>query len=99
MAMLRARAVSIWFSLMALGGFGFGLVAERRPLGDDVLAHPFALYFITVGAALLVLRVAAARPVPELLSERVLLLGCLVGALAFLAGNWFGTHVLLLAGV
>ncbi len=93
--MRRQHRVAAWFGLMALGGFGFGLLAERRPFGEDVLAHPFVLYFVVVGAALLALRVAAARPVPELLPERVLMLGCLVGVLAFLAGNWVGIHLLL----
>ena len=44
--------------------------------------------------ALLVLRVAGARPVPELIAERALLAGCLLGAAAFLAGNWAAAHLL-----
>ena len=79
---------------MALGGLAFGLYADRRPLGDDVLAHPLVLFFVVVGAALLALRFMLARPVPEILPERTLLLGCFVGLGAFLAGNWLATHVL-----
>jgi len=91
---VRQRRVAVWFGLMLLGGFGFGLFAERRPFGDDVFARPFVLFYVFVGVGLVVLRVAAARPVPELLSERALLAGCLVGALAFLAGNYVGVHIL-----
>ncbi len=93
---MRARPVTLWLVLMALGGFGFGLIAQRRPFGEDVFAHPFVAFFIVVGLALLILRVAAARPVPELLPERALLAGCALGAVAFLLGNWLEVHVLLL---
>jgi hypothetical protein len=31
--------------------------------------------------------------VPELIPERALLAGCLVGAIAFLAGNWVSAHL------
>ena len=72
---------------MALGGFGFGLLGDRRPFGTDVLTHPFVIFFAVVAVALLVLRVAGARPVPELIAERALLAGCLLGAAAFLAGG------------
>jgi hypothetical protein len=81
-----------WFALMMLGGFGFGLVAERRPFGEDILAYPLVVYFIAVGAALLVLRVARARPVPEIIPERALLLGGLAGVAAFLVGNFVMVH-------
>ena len=40
---------------MALAGFGFGLFADRRPFGDDILVHPLAVFFILVGLALLAL--------------------------------------------
>jgi hypothetical protein len=83
-----------WFGLMGLGGLAFGLVGDRRPLGNDILAHPFAVYFIVVGIALLALRFAAARPVPEIISERSLLAGCVVGAAAFLVGNWLAAHLI-----
>ena len=87
------RAQAWWYGLMAAGGLGFGLVGDRRPLGTDVLAHPFVLFFIAVTIGLIVLRIARARPVPELIPERALLIGCLVGGAAFLIGNWVATHV------
>jgi hypothetical protein len=73
---------------MAVGGFAFGLLGDRRPFGSDLLAHPLVVFFAIVAAALLVLRVARARPVPELIPERVLLIGCCIGGGAFLLGNW-----------
>jgi hypothetical protein len=91
-----SRALTWWFGLMVLGGVAFGLFADRRPFGDDVLAHPLAIYFVTVGVSLLALRIALARPVPELIPDRMLLFGCFAGLAAFLAGNWLGSHVLML---
>ncbi len=78
---------------MVAGGLAFGLVGDRRPLGTDVLAHPFVVFFIVVAVSLIVLRIARARPVPELIPERALVVGCLVGGGAFLIGNWVATHV------
>jgi hypothetical protein len=88
------RARVWWFAAMALGGFGFGLLGDRRPFGTDVLTHPFVIFFAVVAVALLVLRLACARPVPELIPERALVVGCLVGAAAFLAGNWAAAYLL-----
>ena len=88
------RARVWWFAAVALGGFGFGLLGDRRPFGTDVLTHPFVVFFAVVAVALLVLRLAAARPVPDLIPERALLAGCLLGAAAFLAGNWAAAHLL-----
>ena len=82
-----------WYGLMASGGFLFGLVGERRPFGTDVLAHPLVIFFIVVAAVLLVLRVARGRPVPELIPERALVIGCFAGGAAFLLGNLIVTHV------
>jgi hypothetical protein len=78
---------------MAAGGLAFGLLGDRRPFGTAVLGHPLVVYFILVAAALLVLRAAAARPVPELIPERALVLGCCIGAAAFLAGNFVAALV------
>ena len=89
-------ALTWWFGLMVLGGLAFGLFADRRPFGDDVLAHPLAVFFSAVAASLLMLRVAAQRPVPELIPDRMLLFGCFAGLAAFLVGNWVGSHLLLL---
>jgi hypothetical protein len=84
----RRRAQAWWYGLMGAGGFAFGLLGDRRPFGTDVLAHPLVVFFAVVGAALLILRVACARPVPELIAERALVIGCFLGGAAFLAGNW-----------
>ena len=79
---------------MAAGGLGFGLFGERRPFGDGVLFHPLVMFFVTVGIALLALRIVLARPVPEVISDRALMIGCAFGAAAFLAGNFLSIHVL-----
>lgn len=76
------------------GGLGFGLIGERRPFGNDMLAHPLVVYFVVVAVGLLVLRIALARPVPEVIPERVLLAGCLSGAAAFLVGNFISAHMM-----
>jgi len=91
----RPIALVLWYGLMAMGGLGFGLIGDRRPFGDGILSHPLVLYFVTAGVALLAVRVALARPVPEIISDRALVFGCVAGVAAFLAGNFIGTHVLL----
>jgi hypothetical protein len=83
-----------WFIVVALGGLGFGLTAERRLFGEGFFAHPVVAFFILVGIGLIVLRTALARPVPEIIPERALLIGCFAGLAMFLAGNWLGMHVL-----
>jgi hypothetical protein len=89
-----SRAHAWWYGLMAAGGFVFGLSGDRRPFGTDVLAHPIVVFFAVVAAALIVLRIARARPVPELIPERALVIGCCVGGAAFLLGNWVVAHVI-----
>jgi len=89
----RSHAQAWWYGLMAAGGLGFGLLGDRRPLGTDVLAHPFVLFFITVALALLIVRVASARPVPAFIPERALLIGCLLGGVSFLVGNGAAAHL------
>jgi hypothetical protein len=93
--MTQSRAVAWWYGVVALAGLAFGLIGDRRPFGHDVLAHPLVVYFALVGAALLILRFVLARPVPQVLPERRLLLGCFLGLGAFLIGNWAATHLLL----
>jgi hypothetical protein len=88
------RAQIYWFGAMLTGGLAFGLIGERRPLGDDVFAHPLVLFFMLAIFGLLVVRAALSRPVPEVIPERPLLLGCFAGLAAFLAGNWIAAHVL-----
>jgi len=90
----RSRIAVLWYGLMAAGGFGFGLLGERRPFGTDVLAHPLVVFFVTAGVSLMLLRILLRRPVPEVISERMLIVGCLLGGAAFLAGNWIATHLL-----
>ena len=82
---------------MALAGLAFGLIGERRPFGDGIFAHPLVALFILVGAALLVLRVVLARPVPEVIAERALVVGCFIALAAFLTGNFVSTHLLAVA--
>jgi hypothetical protein len=84
----------LWYGLMAAGGLGFGSFGDRRPFGETILFHPLVLFFILVGAALLALRIVLTRPVPEIISDRALMLGCVAGLAAFLAGNFLVTHVL-----
>ena len=81
------RVLTWWFGLMSAAGAAFGAFAEDRPFGDDVLAHPLIVFFVVVAAGLLVLRVVRRRPVPDIISDRLLLFGCLVGLAAFLIGN------------
>lgn len=90
---MPARIALWWYGLMILVGLGFGLIGDRRPFGNDLLKHPVAVFFVVVASSLLILRVALRRPVPELIPERTLLLGCLFGAAAFLAGNWISAQL------
>jgi hypothetical protein len=79
---------------MIAGGFGFGLIADRRPFGETVLTHPIVVFAAVAGAGLLILRLVLARPVPEVIPERTLVVGFVLGFAAFLAGNWLGVHLL-----
>ena len=83
-----------WYGLVMAGGLGFGLIGERRPFGNDMLAHPLVVYFAVVALSLLILRIVVARPVPEVIPERVLVAGCLSGAAAFLVGNFISVHMM-----
>jgi hypothetical protein len=79
---------------MVVGGLGFGLLGDRRPFGDGILFHPLVVFFALVGVVLLALRIALARPVPDVISDRALMFGCAIGAAAFLGGNFLGTYLL-----
>lgn len=92
----RPIAVRAWYGAVALGGFAFGLFADRRPFGNDVLLHPLIVFFILVGLGLLALRVALARPVPEVIADRSLMLGCALGLAMFLVGNFVAANTPLL---
>ena len=52
----RRYPVFSWYGLMALIGFGFGLLGDRRPFGDDILVHPLVLFALLVGLSLLALQ-------------------------------------------
>ena len=88
------RALLCWYGSMAAGGIGFGTIAQRRPFGDDVLAHPSVVFFLVVGFGLIALRLWLARPVPEIIPERALVIGCCIGLALFLAANFVAAHVL-----
>jgi hypothetical protein len=90
---VSGRILAWWFALMSAAGALFGAFAEQRPFGDDVLAHPAIILFIVVGIGLLVLRFAMRRPVPEIIPDRLLVFGCIVGLAAFLIGNWLAVHL------
>ena len=81
---------------MAGGGFAFGLLANKRPLGAGILVHPLVLFFVLVAVGLLALRIIYARPVPELISDRALVYGCSAGLAAFLVGNFVAVYALAL---
>jgi hypothetical protein len=87
------RILVWWFAAMSVAGGLFGASAEQRPFGDDVLAHPLVLLFIAVGIGLLVLRFVMRRPVPEMIPDRLLVFGCIVGLAAFLISNWLAVHL------
>ena len=89
----RPIALILWYVLMAIGGAGFGLIGDRRPFGESLLFHPLLLFFILVSVALLTLRTVLARPVPDIISDRALAVGCLLGLATFLAGNFLETHL------
>ena len=89
--MPAGRARICWYGLMGFAGFGFGLFADRRPFGDGILVHPLVLFFILVGLAL---RAVLARPVPEVIPDRALMLGCVLWLAMFLAGNFVAAHAL-----
>ena len=87
------RILTWWFAAMSAAGVLFGAFADKRPFGDDVLAHPLVVLFIVVGIGLLVMRFALRRPVPEIIPDRLLVFGCIVGLVAFLIGNWLAVHL------
>jgi hypothetical protein len=81
---------------MSIGGLVFGAYAERQPFGTDILAQPLVVFFAVAGLGLLIFRFALRRPVPEVISERMLFVGCAIGIAAFLVGNWLATHLVAL---
>ena len=91
---MRSSVLLWWRILMMAGGFGFGLFADRRPFGETVLGHPVVVFCAIAGLGLLILRVVLARPVPEVIPERAIVVGFLLGIAACLAGNWVAMHLI-----
>lgn len=89
---VSGRILIWWFALMSAAGVLFGVFADKRPFGD-VLEHPLVMLFVAVGIVLLVLRVALRRSVPDIIPDRLLMIGCVVGLVAFLVGNWLAVHL------
>lgn len=88
------RLITGWYVVIAIAGLGFGLLGERRPFGEDVLAHPLIIYGLAVGGGLLILRFANGRPVPEIIPERALGRGGALGLAMFLVGNFVAAHLI-----
>jgi hypothetical protein len=92
---IMQRSAVLWYRIaMMAGGFGLGLFADRRPFGETVLTHPIVVFAALAGVGLLILRMVLMRPVPEVIPERTLVIGFLLGFAAFLVGNWLGVQVL-----
>jgi hypothetical protein len=91
---MRGSLLLQWRLAMIAGGFLFGLYADRRPFGDSFLAHPIVVYAAIAGLGLLVLRVTLRRPVPEVIPERAIVVGFILGIAAFLVGNFIGVHLM-----
>jgi hypothetical protein len=88
------RLLGYWYGAVCIAGLGFGLLGERRPFGQNILAHPFIVYAFVMATGLLVIRVVRQRPVPELIPERALAVGCAAGVALFLAGNFIAAHLI-----
>jgi hypothetical protein len=91
---MKGAAIAWWRALMVAGGIAFGLIGDRRPFGDSFIAHPLVVFAGVVAAALLILRMVLARPVPDVIPERALIIGFLLGLAGFLIGNWLSVHVI-----
>ena len=88
------RLIAGWYGVVAILGLAFGLLGERRPFGEDMLAHPLIIYCLAVAVGLLVLRFVSGRPVPEIIPERALARGCALGLAMFLVGNFVAAHLI-----
>src|SRR6185503_17720374 len=44
------RLSGYWYGAVCIAGLGFGLLGERRPFGQGILAHPFIVYAFVVAA-------------------------------------------------
>jgi hypothetical protein len=88
------RLIASWYVVMAIVGLGFGLLGERRPFGEDVLAHPLVVFCLAAAGGLLVLRFVSGRPVPDIIPERALGRGGALGLAMFLVGNFVAAHLI-----
>jgi hypothetical protein len=88
------QLTAYWYGAIAIAGLGFGLIGERRPFGEDILAHPVVIYFAAIAVGLLVLGLVSRRPVPQLIPERALARGCAAGIVMFLVGNFIAAHLI-----
>jgi hypothetical protein len=79
---------------MAFGGLAFGALGDRRPLGKGILLHPLMLYVTLVCVCLIALRLVLSRPLPEMIPDRALVIGCVIGLVLFLAANFIVVHLL-----
>ena len=90
---VSGRILTWWFGLMSAAGVGSGLFADKRPFGDDGLGYRLLIVCVAVVVALLALRVALRRPLPDLIRDRLLLFGGFVGLAAFLVGHWLAVNL------
>jgi len=86
--------LTFWFALTGLAGFAFGVTSDRRLFGDGVLAHPLIVFGIICGLGLFAIRIVLRRPVPELLPERIVLLGFALGIVLFVAGQFLAPFLM-----
>ncbi|MGH6770860.1 MAG: hypothetical protein ACRECO_17770 [Xanthobacteraceae bacterium] len=91
---MKGAAIVWWRASMIAGGLAFGLIGDRRPFGESFIAHPLVVFAGGVAAALLIVRLVLGRPVPDVIPERALVIGFLLGVAGFLIGNWLSVHVI-----
>jgi hypothetical protein len=92
--LVKGAAIAWWRALMIAGGLAFGLIGDRRPFGEGFIAHPLVVFGGVAAAMLLIMRMVLARPVPEVIPERALAVGFLLGIAGFLIGNWLSVHLI-----
>ena len=90
----RSSALGWWYALMAIGGLAFCALGDRRPFGKGILLHPLMLYLALVCICLIALRLVLSRPLPEMIPDRALVIGCVIGLVLFLAANFIVVHLL-----
>ena len=69
-------------------------LADRAWPLPVALWTPLAVTAVSLALSMELWRVVQARPVPAVIPERALVLGCLIGGATFLAGNWVAAHLL-----